>query len=78
MLLSKFHLFLGGKKTFMYRYLCPATHGYGSVTASAYPVKEVSGSRPGRVILKTLKLVPTAALFGVGHIRVGSVITISR
>ena len=29
------------------------THGYGSVTASPYSVEEVSGSRPGRVILKT-------------------------
>ena len=29
------------------------THGYGAVAASAYPVEEVSGSRPGRVILKT-------------------------
>ena len=54
------------------------THGYGSVTASAYPVEEVSGSRPGRVILKTLKIVHTANLFGAEHNRDGAVITISR
>ena len=56
------------------------THGYGSVTASPYSVEEVSGSRPGRVILKTLKIVPTASLFGAEHIRVkvGAVITFSR
>ena len=40
------------------------------MTASPYSVEEVSGSRPGRVILKTLKIVPTAALFGVEHISV--------
>jgi hypothetical protein len=45
------------------------THGYGSVTASPYSVEEVSGSRPGRVILKTLKIVPTASLFGAEHIK---------
>ena len=33
-----------------------------------YPVEEVSGSHPGCVILKTLKIVPTAALFGAEHI----------
>ena len=56
------------------------THGYGSVTASPYSVEEVSGSRPGRVILKTLKIVPTASLFGAEHtrVRVGAVITFSR
>ena len=56
------------------------THGYGAVAASAYSVEEVSGSRPGRVILKTFKIVPTAALFGAEHIRVrvGVVITFSR
>jgi hypothetical protein len=50
------------------------------VVTSAYPVKEVSGSRPGRVILKTLIIAPTADLFGVGHVRVrvGAVITFSR
>jgi hypothetical protein len=48
------------------------THRYGAVAASAYPVEEVSGSPPGRVILKTLKIVPTATLFGAEHIRVGS------
>jgi hypothetical protein len=48
------------------------THGYGAVAASAYPVEEVSGSPPGRVIIKTLKIVPTATLFGAEHIRVGS------
>jgi hypothetical protein len=55
------------------------THGYGSVTASPYSVEEVSGSRPGRVILKTLKIVPTASLFGAEHtrVRVGAVITFS-
>ena len=49
------------------------THRYGSVTASPYSVKEVSGSRPGHVILKTLKIVPTASLLGTKHIsdRVG-------
>jgi hypothetical protein len=49
-------------------------------TASAYPVKEVSGSRPGRIILKTLKKVPNAALFGAEHVRVRveAVITFSR
>ena len=50
------------------------------MTASPYSVEEVSGSRPGRVILKTLKIVPTASLFGAEHIRVkvGAVITFSR
>jgi hypothetical protein len=46
-----------------------SSHGYGSVTASPYSVEEVSGSRPGRVILKTLKIVSTASLFGAEHIR---------
>jgi hypothetical protein len=43
------------------------------VTASPYSVEEVSGSRPGRFILKTLKIVPTASLYGTEHIgdRVG-------
>ena len=56
------------------------TYGYGSVVTSAYPVEEVSGSCPGRVMLKTLKIIPTAFLFGVEHIRVrvGAVITFSR
>ena len=60
-------------------YLYINTHGYGSVTASPYSVEEVSGSRPGRVILKTLKIVPTASLFGAEHtrVRVGAVITFS-
>jgi hypothetical protein len=51
-----------------------------SVVTSAYPVEEVSGSRPGRVILKTLKIAPTVDLFGVEHVRVkvGAVITFSR
>jgi hypothetical protein len=50
------------------------------VTASPYSVEEVSGSHPGRVILKTLKIVPTASLFGAEYIRVrvGAVITFSR
>ena len=39
------------------------------MTASPYSVEEVSGSRPGRVILKTLKIVSTASLFGAEHIR---------
>ena len=38
------------------------------MAAPAYPVEEVSGSRPGPVILKTLKIVPTVALFGARHI----------
>ena len=50
------------------------THGYGSVVTTAYQVEEVSGSRSGCVILKTLKIEPTAALFGVEHIRVRLVI----
>ena len=43
------------------------------MAASAYPFEEVSGSRPGRVILKMLKIVPTASLYGAEHIgdRVG-------
>ena len=40
------------------------------MTASPYSVEEVSGSRPGRVILKTLKIIPTASLFGAEHTRV--------
>jgi hypothetical protein len=54
-------------------------HGYGSVTVSAYWVEKVSGSRPGRVILKTLIIIPTA-LFGAEHIivRVEAVTTFSR
>ena len=44
--------------------------GYGSVVTSAYTVEEVLGSRPGHVILKMLKIVATAALFSVEHIRV--------
>ena len=43
---------------------------YGSLVTSNYLVEEVSGSCPGRVKLKTLKIVPTAALFGAEHIRV--------
>ena len=46
-----------------------STHGDGSLTASPYSVEEVSGSRPGRIILKTLKMAPTASLFGAEHIR---------
>ena len=56
-------------------------YGYGLVVTSAYLVEEVSGSRPGRDILKTSKIVSTAALFGVEHIRVrvmGAGITFSR
>ena len=55
------------------------THGYVSVVTSSYLVEEVSGSHPGWVILKMLKIVPTAALFGVEHIKVrlGTVITFS-
>ena len=50
------------------------------MTVSAYLVEEVSGSRPGRVILKTSKIVPTAALFGAKHmiVKVGEVISFSR
>ena len=50
------------------------------MAAPAYLVKEVLGSRPGRVIPKTLKIVPTATLFGAEYIRVrvGAVITFSR
>ena len=50
------------------------------MTASAYPVEEVSGSRPGCVILKTFKIVSTDTLFGAEHIRVrvGAVIAFSR
>ena len=43
------------------------THRYCSMTASAHPHEEVSEpdtSLCGCVILKTLKIVPTAALFG--------------
>ena len=40
------------------------------MAASAYSVGEVSGSRTGRVILKTLKIVPTTALFDADHIKV--------
>ena len=40
------------------------------MTASPYSVEEVSGSRPVCVILKTFKIVPTAALFSAKHIRV--------
>jgi hypothetical protein len=49
------------------------------VVASAYPVEEVLGSHPGRVIIKIFKIVPTAPLFGAEHIRVsvGAVITFS-
>jgi hypothetical protein len=56
------------------------THGYGSVTATPYSVKDVSGLRPGHVILEMLKIVPTASLFGAEYIivRVGAVITFSR
>jgi hypothetical protein len=46
------------------------THRYGSVTVSPFSVEEVSGLHPGRVILKTLKIVPTASLFGAEHVRV--------
>ena len=50
------------------------------MAAPAYLVEEVSVSRPGRIILKMLKIVPTAFLFGAEHIRVrmGAVITFSR
>ena len=56
------------------------SEGYGLVIASAYPFEEVLGLHPGRVILKTKKIVPTAALFGAGHIsvRVAAVITFLR
>jgi hypothetical protein len=49
------------------------------MVTSSYLVEEVSGSHPGCVILKILKIVPTAALFGVEHIKVrlGAVITFS-
>ena len=59
------------------------THRYCSMTASAHPHEEVSEpdtSLCGCVILKTLKIVPTAALFGADHIKVKvrAVITFSR
>ena len=56
------------------------THRYSAVAAPAYLVEEVSGLRPGNVILKMLKIVPTATLFGAEYIRVrvGAVITFSR
>jgi hypothetical protein len=41
--------------------------GNGLVVASAYPFEKVTGSRPGRVLKRTLKTVPTAALFDVEH-----------
>ena len=44
------------------------THECGLAVTSAYSVEEVSGSRPGCVILKTLRIVPTSTLFGAGHI----------
>ena len=49
------------------------------MVASAYLVEEVSGSRPGRVIPNTLKIVPAAALFSAEQIkvRVEAVITFS-
>ena len=40
------------------------------MVTSAYTVEEVLGSRPGHVILKISKIVVTAALFSVEHIRV--------
>ena len=42
--------------------------GFSVVIASTYPVEDVSGLLPGRVILKTLKIVPTALLLGTKHI----------
>ena len=39
------------------------------MVASTIPVEEVLGSRPGRVLLKKLKIVPTASLFGTKLIR---------
>ena len=56
------------------------THRCGIVVAATYTVDEVSGSIQGRVILKTLKIIPTAALFGAVHIRVRvrAIITLSR
>ena len=52
------------------------THGYGVVVASAFPVEEVSGSL-NTLNIKDVKILPTATLFGAGHIRVrvGTVIT---
>jgi hypothetical protein len=55
-------------------------HGNGVVVAPTFLVEEVSGSLPGRDTEKTIKIVPTAALLGAGHITVtvGAVITFSR
>jgi hypothetical protein len=46
------------------------THGYGLVVTSAYPVEEVSISHSGCIILKTLKIVPTASLLSIEYTRV--------
>jgi hypothetical protein len=62
-------MYFSGKSTDRKVYGYGYGYGYGSVTASPYSVEEVSGSRPGRVILKTLKIVPTASLFGAEHIK---------
>ena len=40
----------------MYSYVRRKTHWYSTVAASAYPIEEVTGTRPGLVILKTLKV----------------------
>ena len=39
-------------------------HVNGVVAASLFMVEEVSGTHPGRIILKMLKIVPTVSLFG--------------
>ena len=40
----------------MYSYVRRKTHWYSTVAASAYPIEEVTGTPPGRLILKTLKV----------------------
>ena len=40
------------------------------MVSSAIPIEAVSGSCLGRVIVKTLIIIPVVALFGIEHIRV--------
>ena len=50
--------------------LKPRRQECGVVVASTRLVEDGSGTIPCRVILKKLKIVPTAPLFGAGHLRV--------
>ena len=58
----------------------PRLQRFIATTTTTYLVRKVSGSSSEQVLQKILKIIPTAALFGIEHIRVKveAVITLKR